>query len=312
MNLDKLIINRPQNQSKTQKLTNIFVTTLAWSLWSYMWLPLIGLVGWYLGFEFFQKAMKDNGWNDFLKEVPSYINYVSIASGSLLVWAIANWYRFGGIRDKRAGGEHRVLTSADQAKYVGIRNSTLKTWQNSKRVVAHYHNSGKLSYMLTKENEPYQGIPSTPDPAPEELLAKSLHNALEVYDPKKVSQHLDIRIDLSDVEELSLIQKKIKKIDYLIGKYEKDLDLLSKLETPAQIVPLFAAQKRRLEQLKAAREGYIIRKSVLECAYDPRFKDKALEQTKIGYLQVQQGSAILDGRLYLEEKSAKDLAEALD
>lgn len=314
MNLDELIINKPQNQTKRQKITSIFVTTIAWSIWSYMWLPLLGLVGWYLGFEFFQNAMKDNGWNDFLKEIPSYINYISIASGSLLAWALLNWYRFGGVRDKRARGEHRVLKTSDQAEYVGVKSSTLRNWQKSKRVIAHYYQSGKLSHMLTNINEPYQGVGAAPDPSKEEILAKSLHEALEKVPQKYPVKYLDLRVDLSPEEELILVEKKISKLLKIIEKYEKDLKLLSKLDDPAQIVPLFSAQKRRLDQFNKALEDYKVRKVFLECALDTRFSDKQLaSQLDFATLQVSsKGSAILDGRKYLEEQVAKELVEALD
>lgn len=312
MNLNELIINKPQNQSKRQKITSILVTTVAWSVWSYMWLPLLGLIGWYLGFEFFQNAMKDNGWTDFLKEIPSYVNYVSIASGSLLAWALINWYRFGGSKDKRARGEHKILKTSEQATFIGVRNSTLRQWQKSKRVVAHYYQSGKLSHMLTNANEPYQGIPASADPSAEEALAKSLHEALEKLDSSDHKKYIDIRVDLTKEQELVLIEKKIQKIQKLIVKYEKDLSVLAKLDNPSQIVPLFSAQKRRLEQLNKALEDYQVRKEYLKCEFDLRLEDKKTSTSQEAGVIKNYGSAILDGRKYLEEQSAKELVEALD
>src|SRR5690606_358984 len=52
-----LIIERPDLQSRSQRLISTTLTTLFWALWIYLWLPAVALLGWWLGVSRFYEEM---------------------------------------------------------------------------------------------------------------------------------------------------------------------------------------------------------------------------------------------------------------
>lgn len=294
MDLDKIIINRPSNQSRAQKTTSIFLTVVAWTVWSYLWLPLLGVLGWYLGFEFFQSAMKDSGWKAFLAALPSYLEYIALTSGTLVFWALINWARFKGVRDKRALGDHKQVTAQEQAHYLDVSEYGLTKWKNTKRLVAMYFKSGKLSHMVPTAGAAYTGIPAIDDGDMSARFANDLYDIVQSIEEKAPTPVVDVNISMTLEEEFALNNKKLEKLYKLEQKYVKDLNKLAEYSKPHKIVPLFAAQKRRLEAVKDAIAKYESKHAFLEC--------EALEKNSVVPDSIKKGSSVIvDGTLFAEQ-----------
>ncbi|HEV8078806.1 MAG TPA: poly-beta-1,6-N-acetyl-D-glucosamine biosynthesis protein PgaD, partial [Marinobacter sp.] len=46
-----LIIERPELQTPTRKTLSSVITFLAWTLWIYLWLPLLSIIAWGAGIQ---------------------------------------------------------------------------------------------------------------------------------------------------------------------------------------------------------------------------------------------------------------------
>lgn len=131
MNTNVLLIERPELQSTQQRAVFGILTLVMWAIWFYLWLPLITLVGWYLGFDLFADYIlnlrEDEQWRDLL-----LYGVVIVLSGmGLFLWSQYNLSRFSGL-DRRAGAgkvENRAL-----CKRFKIDSGVLMLMQHGKTV----------------------------------------------------------------------------------------------------------------------------------------------------------------------------------
>ncbi len=93
---DKLIINRPDLKSKPLLFGEGVLTLLFWGFWFYLWLPLISVVAWLLGFKIlYSHIMALGGLNEFLVQLNIFSIGIFAASGILALWSFYNLKRYG-------------------------------------------------------------------------------------------------------------------------------------------------------------------------------------------------------------------------
>jgi len=96
---DNLIINRPDLKSRTLLFGEKIVTTIFWVFWFYLWLPLISLIAWLLGFNiFYTQMLKLGGIDEFLAQIDIFTTGILVVSGGLALWSLYNLKRYGAYR----------------------------------------------------------------------------------------------------------------------------------------------------------------------------------------------------------------------
>jgi biofilm PGA synthesis protein PgaD len=137
-----LIIDRPGLQTARQRLLFGSMTIMFWALWIYLWLPVLALIGWALGFKiaYYEMVVK-NGYVGLLHLLGFYATVVLCLGGSLLIWAYYNLARFRGVMRRKS-----VPTSSNPgvSERYGIAPEVLSKWLREQRLVLHHDAGGRL------------------------------------------------------------------------------------------------------------------------------------------------------------------------
>ncbi len=165
-----LIIDRPDQQKRGQRVLFGTLTLAFWMAWVYLWLPLITLLGWMFGVQQFSEIMIQQGGLVTLKQ--SLIFYsigIFALTGSLILWATYNWLHFSG-KDRR---QTRPVSSgsAAMAKFLRVSEVVIVGWQRACRISVTHHEDGRLASVEVLEGG--RGIPALlevdPEPFHEEV-----------------------------------------------------------------------------------------------------------------------------------------------
>jgi biofilm PGA synthesis protein PgaD len=93
---DSLIINRPELKSRTLIFGEEIVTLIFWGFWIYLWLPIVSLIAWLLGFRLLYVHMVElGGFDGFLEQLDTFTLGIALVSGTLACWSFYNLKRYG-------------------------------------------------------------------------------------------------------------------------------------------------------------------------------------------------------------------------
>jgi biofilm PGA synthesis protein PgaD len=141
---ERLVIDRPELMSPVQRLTGMVLTSVAWSVWGYMWAPILALLGWALGIRLFYRNMVvDGGFDSLMQLAPLYVLVSASASAMLIVFASWQWMRFAR-RDRRVGPVPS-LSRAEAAAAAGIPVEELARWQGAQCLRIRHHADGGVA-----------------------------------------------------------------------------------------------------------------------------------------------------------------------
>ncbi|MBU0620230.1 MAG: poly-beta-1,6-N-acetyl-D-glucosamine biosynthesis protein PgaD [Gammaproteobacteria bacterium] len=143
--MNRFIIDHPEWQKPKDKYVFGFITLGFWMLWIYLWLPLLSLLAWILGFKIFHLQMIEmKGYEGLLSLLGGYLLVILLMSGSLYVWASYNIYRFSGMSRRVP----RPLVSLEaQAKILKASPDELAKWQQSQMIIVEH---GKIHAGIDK------------------------------------------------------------------------------------------------------------------------------------------------------------------
>jgi poly-beta-1,6-N-acetyl-D-glucosamine biosynthesis protein PgaD len=134
-----IIIDRPELQSKSKRAIFGVLTAGLWSFYLYLLLPLASLLAWWLGFVVvYEELVMRRGWEALLEIIGVY-GAIVLAMGLVQVgWALGNWLRFYGRRDRRR--ERPPVVSQEFADPMFLMDTgEFPVWLNAKRLVVHHH-----------------------------------------------------------------------------------------------------------------------------------------------------------------------------
>lgn len=141
---ERLVIDRPELMSPVQRLTGMVLTSVAWSVWGYMWAPILALVGWALGIQLFYRNMVvEGGFDSLMHLAPLYVLVSAGASATLIVFALWQWMRFGR-RDRRVGPVPS-LSRAEAAMAAGVSVEELALWRGAQRLRIRHRADGGIA-----------------------------------------------------------------------------------------------------------------------------------------------------------------------
>ena len=137
-----LIIHSPDLQTIRQKLSSSTLTFLFWGIWLYLWQPIISIIAWGLGIEFFYDNMISLGGIDgFLKLLMQYVVVVLLIALVFFSWAFYNNRKYK--RKKRRGKQWKISLHNAAATY-RISNEQVLRAKASRRIVVHFNPDGSI------------------------------------------------------------------------------------------------------------------------------------------------------------------------
>jgi biofilm PGA synthesis protein PgaD len=141
-----LIIERPDLQSPSQRVVSTALTLFFWAIWVYLWLPLIGLLGWVFGVDrFYTEMIRLEGYRGVIDLVAFFGLVVTGIVGVLFAWALYNLARFRGRERRRAAAP---LTLADFGMAAGVAPGVLSTWQHARMLRVGHGDDGRIVEVL--------------------------------------------------------------------------------------------------------------------------------------------------------------------
>lgn len=137
-----LIIESPHWQDVRQRVLYGSLTLAFWLLWSYLWLPLIGFLGWLLGIGVAHHHMIVlEGYRGLSTLLPLYLLIIVSLGGSLITWAQYNLIRFRGTKRRRRSKDVPLeMLATDFA----VDATVLSQWLKLRRLVLHHDQHGQL------------------------------------------------------------------------------------------------------------------------------------------------------------------------
>jgi biofilm PGA synthesis protein PgaD len=141
--LNSPIIERPDLQSPRQRTLYGAITLAFWAIWIYLWVPLLALFAWLLGFEeAYRYMVVYQGYREVQHVLENYALIVVIMGGTLLAWASYNITRFRGAdkRSARPGVSH-----ADISRDLDHDEESVLRWQKERMLLVRYDDAGRMT-----------------------------------------------------------------------------------------------------------------------------------------------------------------------
>ena len=114
----QLHINAPELLSGRDRTRDLIITAVMWSVYLYLWMPLISLFAWLFGFELAYDVMVRRGGAQHIGGV--FLIYVLIVVAiffTVTVWSMANLWRYGKL-NRRHGAKPTSIE--EMAEYFDI------------------------------------------------------------------------------------------------------------------------------------------------------------------------------------------------
>jgi poly-beta-1,6-N-acetyl-D-glucosamine biosynthesis protein PgaD len=127
-----LIIDKPDLKSMPLIFGEGLLTVLFWGAWFYLWLPIVSMLAWWLGFKFFYRHMVElGGFGGFIQFLDVFFYGVLFLCGALAAWSFYNFKRYGSYNRRN----HVLKTDIDKmAEFLNISIQKLQKAQLAKHV----------------------------------------------------------------------------------------------------------------------------------------------------------------------------------
>ena len=127
------IIDNPKLKSFIRNIGEWSFTTLMWGIWIYLFLPLLNVILWLLGFHlFYIKVIEKGGYIQLLNLLGKMGWAVLLVFGILRLWGYYNYIRFG----KKNRRKSVSPTTADQlSEFFNLPRDQVLEMQSKKEVV---------------------------------------------------------------------------------------------------------------------------------------------------------------------------------
>ena len=144
--MEHLIFEKPQLASLPSRIGWTFFTVFFWIIWVYLWLPLITLLIWALGFRFYDNLFFHNSPTELIDLRDIFVLYLSIVvtlGGSLLAWARTEFIRFRNVHRRT---RPNAVSCAELAEFARIKPEIMEDLSVQRCIIAHHDEHGKFLY----------------------------------------------------------------------------------------------------------------------------------------------------------------------
>jgi biofilm PGA synthesis protein PgaD len=133
-------IHVPELLSAPERTRDTVLTAVMWGVYLYLWLPLISMFAWLLGFEFAYDVMIRTGGAAGLGGVLlSYAVAVAAIFGVVSLWSMGNKLRYGKLRRRHTGSD---VTIVPMAEYFGVEVAAAARLRSLRSVVIDFDEDG--------------------------------------------------------------------------------------------------------------------------------------------------------------------------
>ncbi|HMB72932.1 MAG TPA: poly-beta-1,6-N-acetyl-D-glucosamine biosynthesis protein PgaD [Gammaproteobacteria bacterium] len=92
---NNMYFSAPEQMTQRERARDTLITAILWAVYLYLWVPLVSLLAWALGFEFAYEVMvRAGGATDLLPILLEYAVVVSIIFSAFTIWSVSNRLRF--------------------------------------------------------------------------------------------------------------------------------------------------------------------------------------------------------------------------
>ncbi len=128
------ILYRPELQSAGQRTLYSVLTLIAWTVWLYLFVPLVSLLAWWFGIDAFSRYLLEPADRSDLLTLLTYSGVVVLSALVVVAWSIYNLRRYGGL-DRRKPVP--PVSDEELRQRHGIDAATLTALREQRRVVLH-------------------------------------------------------------------------------------------------------------------------------------------------------------------------------
>jgi poly-beta-1,6-N-acetyl-D-glucosamine biosynthesis protein PgaD len=137
--MNHLVIDRPELQPPVQRAFFGVLTVVLWTLYVHLLLLVATLLAWYFGFSaVYEEMVMRSGWEALVRLIGFYGAIVLAMGLTQVGWAVVNWMRFKGKRDRRRDRERVVDMNFADTMFL-TDTGGFPAWQNAKRLVVRHH-----------------------------------------------------------------------------------------------------------------------------------------------------------------------------
>lgn len=148
----EVCIEAPELLTRREQLRDALATGFMWALYAYLWLPLISLLAWVLGFEFAYDVMVRAGGAAHLRTV---VFWYLVAITTIFVifgaWSLSNRLRFAG--HNRRDHFERVSDESFLA-FFGIQEDELALLRTSRSLTLELDAVGAIREIAAADSAP--------------------------------------------------------------------------------------------------------------------------------------------------------------
>ena len=139
---ESIIIESPELQTRRQRMLFAALTCVLWTVWTYLWLPVITLVEWLLDLPTNYQAFVLVGYAALREVLLVYCSVIVTMGGSLIAWATYNLIRFRGTSRRRV----RPAVDLDSlATFHAVQPAALADWQQARHLVLDHDENGSIA-----------------------------------------------------------------------------------------------------------------------------------------------------------------------
>lgn len=111
-------IDAPELLTRRQRTLGALITAIMWGAYAYLWLPLVSLLAWLLGFEFAYEVMVRAGGASALRTALLWYSVMLVdVVLTVSIWSLLNKWRFAGHNRRTA---HSAVADESMADYFGV------------------------------------------------------------------------------------------------------------------------------------------------------------------------------------------------
>jgi biofilm PGA synthesis protein PgaD len=120
---EQLQIDAPELLTGRERTRDAVFTALMWGVYLYLWVPLVSLFAWLLGFEFAYDVMiRMGGARDLGSVLIVYAVIVVVILATVAFWSLGNRLRYGKLTRRHAKA---VVTAKEMADYFAVDEKTI-------------------------------------------------------------------------------------------------------------------------------------------------------------------------------------------
>ncbi|ACL71237.1 hypothetical protein Tgr7_0134 [Thioalkalivibrio sulfidiphilus HL-EbGr7] len=151
------IIERADLEPKGKRYLGRFINLLGWAIWTYLFTPLIALIGWFLGFELFQRHILDDPMGT-LRAIQTYAIIIVSAAVIFVAWAGYNWFRYHGKQRRHAPA---AVGTEELARHFGIARDDARKIAREPIVTVHFDDDARIIKVQTGHTFDSTGEPDS-------------------------------------------------------------------------------------------------------------------------------------------------------